>query len=238
VGPIAEFESLVADLGEIALKSMSDSRQVKFTVRNVGSGTLKLDELRLSCGCTSGKITRQELLPGESGEILVLASLGVSGSRSVAVTVVSNCVKNPSTSLRIRWNAVAPVLVEPEEVDLGRLLTGESRTAEVRLRRSPGGECQESQMSVDVPAATSGLAATLEDDVVTIFLEVKGAAGTRREFVNVKLNDCWRGSIRIPVSWEVVPRVSVVPSSIHVGSVQAGRSVSRRIVVRSNDGGL
>lgn len=206
-GPIAEFERIAIDLGDVPLNSMADSRTVTFNLRNIGTEPLSLRELRLTCGCTTAKAVPEVVAPGEAGEVSVIVRLGVSGERTVSITVLSNCVNNSAIPLSIRWNAIAPVQVAPELVDFGRMLIGTEDSAVIRLQRSPSGECPESQIRVFVLPSAPGVSAMQDGDVVTVRLKASKPHGVHRDFVNFELTDCWRSSIRVAILWEVIPRI-------------------------------
>ena len=80
-GPIAEFEDVTLDLGEVPLRSHSDHLEAIIRVKNAGDEPLRFDRLVMSCGCTEAKPMQEEIAAGETGEIAVRIEVTTSGSR-------------------------------------------------------------------------------------------------------------------------------------------------------------
>lgn len=54
--PIAEVKNTFKDLGKI---KVSDTQEVIFTLKNIGTKSLQLSDIKSSCGCTAGQIIYQ-----------------------------------------------------------------------------------------------------------------------------------------------------------------------------------
>ncbi|MFQ6033893.1 MAG: DUF1573 domain-containing protein, partial [Candidatus Bipolaricaulia bacterium] len=92
-----------SDFGVISYRAVERS----FTVRNVGGSPLQITGLSTSCGCTSAKIGREELLPGEETELLVtfdpnLMEERLEGEIYRVVYVKSNDPRQPEVEIEIR----------------------------------------------------------------------------------------------------------------------------------------
>jgi len=83
-----------------------------FQVRNAGEGTLHIDGVNTSCGCTSAEIARRELAPGESTQLTVtydpLAHDGALGEFMRIVYVRSDDPDTPEATLTVRVKVVEP----------------------------------------------------------------------------------------------------------------------------------
>jgi len=82
-----------------------------FTYTNSGSGSLVINSVSTSCGCTVPKYDKKPLLPGKSGTLeVVFNTAGYSGVQSKTVTIQSNA-STPVVIVKI----MAEVLNESSE---------------------------------------------------------------------------------------------------------------------------
>jgi hypothetical protein len=236
-GAIAEFEDVVIDLGDVPLKGERDVLHAVIRVKNVGSEPLAFQRLVMSCGCTHAKPAQQQIEPGETGKIELQIEITSSGTRSVSVTIHSNTVGRPHTTVNIRWNAVAPIEVRPDDVDFGGIAPGVTVERTVELLQSKFGECSRSQIAIHPSFESSHNLTAVWSSPLHLRVRLTGGIkpGNFTEFIPLQLTDCWRKSIRIPVRWEVRPLVSLVPERILVSTMNAGETVQRTIVVRTTE---
>lgn len=107
-GPKMEFAETSYDFG-----TASQATQVKhiFKFKNVGTDTLKITELKTSCGCTAAESSKI-IAPQEDGQIEVTYRTGSNvGKVLKTVYVVSNDVEVPRRSVSIQG------MVEAKKVD-------------------------------------------------------------------------------------------------------------------------
>lgn len=87
-GPVISFKDKLYDFGVI---SRGDTVEHTFYFENIGTAPLKILSARGSCGCTVPKYSRDEIAPGEKGEVFVrFNSAGKSGMQNKTVTLVTN----------------------------------------------------------------------------------------------------------------------------------------------------
>lgn len=76
--------------------------KAELTVRNVGVGTLVIDTVRPSCGCTTSPIDRKVLEPGETATVHVTLDASYrKGHLEKSVTIVSNDSTTPYHFVRL-----------------------------------------------------------------------------------------------------------------------------------------
>lgn len=93
------FDRGIHDFGYI---KEGDVATYEFEFDNTGEDTLRLENVKPGCGCTSPYWTKDPILPGETGKIKVsFNSKGKSGVFDKSVTVTTNS-PDPRTILRIR----------------------------------------------------------------------------------------------------------------------------------------
>jgi hypothetical protein len=77
-----------------------------FEVRNVGAGKLEIAGVSTSCGCTTAKIDRRQLAPGETAELAVmydpLAHNGATGQFMRMIYIRSDDPDVPEITLTVR----------------------------------------------------------------------------------------------------------------------------------------
>ncbi len=86
----------------------------ELTVRNIGEGTLVIDTVRPSCGCTTSPIDKKILEPGESATVHVTLDASYrSGPLEKSVTIVSNDSMTPYHFVRLLATIRRSVTVTP-----------------------------------------------------------------------------------------------------------------------------
>lgn len=108
-GPAISFKEKLYDFGVI---NRGDTVEYTFHFENVGIAPLKILSARGSCGCTVPSYSKDEIAPGEKGEVFVrFNSAGKSGMQNKTVTLVTNVAdktkKQVVLTLRGRVNVVS-----------------------------------------------------------------------------------------------------------------------------------
>lgn len=101
--PEISFDTTFFDLG-----SVNEGKKVTCTyiVRNTGTGTLVINDVVPTCGCTVAEYEKQPLRNGESGKIkLVFNTKKRSGSVTKTASVKSNAI-NGTKTLTFRVNII------------------------------------------------------------------------------------------------------------------------------------
>ena len=113
----------------------SETAECQFVLRNEGTGLLKIENVRASCGCTATALDKNELAPGE--EVVLHASTNLKGRQGLqtkAVTVMSNDPDQPTFQLKIVGEAIASISIEPMAVQFGRIEDNEPREQKVVIQ--------------------------------------------------------------------------------------------------------
>jgi hypothetical protein len=86
----------------------------RWIVKNTGTETLNIEDVHTSCGCTSAKIPKKQLLPGEFDTLdVTFNSSNFHGKVSKYIEITSNDPNNKSTTLTL----TAEVAIELEPVN-------------------------------------------------------------------------------------------------------------------------
>jgi hypothetical protein len=109
-----KFESVVHDFGNI---DPNTKNRAEFRFTNVGKGTLKLQPVQVTCGCTVTELTKLEYAPGESGVIkFQYTASKAAGPVTKTMFVPSNDPQNPRVELTLKANIVIQVDYKPQDI--------------------------------------------------------------------------------------------------------------------------
>ena len=90
-----------------------------FVVKNAGGGTLIIDRVTTSCGCTAAVLKKKEIPPGSQGEIEVTFDTNHrGGDNKKTISIQSNDPSNPRAELEIRAKVETLLSFEPAFVRL------------------------------------------------------------------------------------------------------------------------
>lgn len=91
----------------------------EFTFKNVGTKTLKIENIQSTCGCSVPKLEKNDYEPGESGKIEVrFHAPSVNGETKKQLYIISNDPSNSRAQLELRAFVEVKVVAEPTEVSL------------------------------------------------------------------------------------------------------------------------
>src|SRR5947207_6851631 len=78
------------------------------TVRNAGTDTLRISEVKAQCGCTAAMMTQKSIPPGDSGKLSIsFNTSGYGGSRPTKqVYITSNDTSQPKLTITFNVNVV------------------------------------------------------------------------------------------------------------------------------------
>jgi len=98
-------------------KPQDESVVARYRFTNTGKESLKIENVKTSCGCTTTALTKTEYAPGESGEIEAkFVFSGRTGRQEKAITVSTSAAPQQPTILRLFVNIEEPVKIQPEIV--------------------------------------------------------------------------------------------------------------------------
>jgi len=113
------FGQLVWENPEQTFNSKPQDASVvaKYRFTNNGKESIKIENVKTSCGCTTAALTKTEYAPGESGEIEAkFIFAGRTGRQEKAIMVTTSVAPKEPTVLRLVVNIEEPVKIQPEVV--------------------------------------------------------------------------------------------------------------------------
>jgi hypothetical protein len=97
--PVLHFGQTQHDFGKVKEGKVVD---YTFNFRNSGNSTLKIKDIKTSCGCTAALVSSEKLEPGEQGTLKVeLDTSNRKGKMSRTITISTNDPKDPAKILTV-----------------------------------------------------------------------------------------------------------------------------------------
>jgi hypothetical protein len=129
--PRLALEAPVVEFGSVARGSRIEH---VFTLPNKGTGVLRIEQVKSTCGCTVAVVSEREIEPGREGRISVdLDTARLAGPTTKVVTVYTNDPTTPVVGLALSGTVVTDLLVAPNPLYLGRVRRGEVVRREVTI---------------------------------------------------------------------------------------------------------
>jgi hypothetical protein len=135
--PILVVAAPVYNFGKV---DNAETVECDFVLKNGGTGMLKIENVRASCGCTTTALPKNDIAPNEEVSLHAVLNLkGRQGPQTKAITVTSNDPETPSFQLRITGEAIASISIEPMAVQFGRVEDDNPREATVTIQSQKEG---------------------------------------------------------------------------------------------------
>lgn len=129
-GPRITFDSVAKDFGTVyEAKAMT----FDFDFKNTGNDDLTITRVSTSCGCTAAKLDKRTFAPGEGELISVTYTPRGNGRATKYVTILSNDPVEPRKRLSVSAEYIAPVMLQPQNVQLGLVRSGETHTGRITI---------------------------------------------------------------------------------------------------------
>ena len=126
LAPRIVCDAAVFDFGE---KNNTEVVEHDYLIRNAGTLSLEIREVRASCGCTAAKPSQNVIPPGGEATINVKLDLrGRSGAQIKSINVACNDPATPNLVLQLKGTAIQALRAQPPTLFIGRLEPGAPRT--------------------------------------------------------------------------------------------------------------
>lgn len=97
--PKISFDKKEHDFGTLPQHTVA---KAVISFKNTGDGTLRIKEVRSSCGCTATLVTKKAIKPGEEGALEIRFNSGDYNGRIVRyITITTNDPENETIEFRI-----------------------------------------------------------------------------------------------------------------------------------------
>ena len=229
------FTARSYDFGSIARGAKAE---FAFELTNLYLEDVHVASVHTSCGCTTPRIEKDTLKTYEKGAIIShINSDRLLGNQASTITVTIDKPQYAQVQLHVKVHIFSDVLLEPSSVALGGVAQGNSAERTISVRYTGRSDWQVMEVRSANPHLTGKVTETArQGGQITYDLKAvldKGApAGYVREYLWLITNDPRTKEIPVPVEGQVQGAISVSPSSLFLGVVQPGQTVTKQIVVR------
>jgi hypothetical protein len=210
-----------------------------FTVKNNTAQTVTISGVRVSCNlCTSATVLKGQLKPGEETSVSVRMDSGkFNGVKTVYVYVTFSEPQYDEVRLWIQANSREDINVTPEALAFGRVKHAEAATKAVSITFYGAGasEITDVQSESNYVTAKVGAARKGGNEVtyeLTAKLRSDTPVGKWYTDVWVKTNNPSMPKVRVPLTVEIEPSLTLNTTTVALGEVKVGETAERKLVVR------
>ena len=210
-----------------------------FSVKNNTGRTVTISSVRVSCAlCTSATALKGQLQPGEETTVAVRMDAGkFLGIKTVYVYVTFSEPQYDEVRLWIQANSRDDVNLTPDALAFGQTRKGDTPTRSVTVTFFGGvpSEITEAQSDSNYVQARVGAPRRTATEVsyeLTVKLRSDTPVGKWYTDVWVKTNNPSMPRVRVPLTVEVEPNVTVNFTTVALDDVKTGQTTERKLVVR------
>lgn len=190
----------------------------EFVFKNAGPGTLVVERVETSCGCTAALASADKIEPGAEGKIkTTFDTRGYSGKMTRYVYFLSNDEQAARRELSVTADIEVPpqprIELDKYNIDMGLSLEGESPTARVQIKNIGERELTVEMAHQDIKFFVDGKAAAFPLHLATgksVDVEFRFPPQTKpgalRDYVLIRSNDSVRSTLSVYLSRYVITR--------------------------------
>jgi len=208
-----------------------------FRLSNRGSGVLRIDHVKSSCGCTVAVVSARDVAPGGDGRVTVTLDTGrMAGRTSKVVTVYTSDPDAAVVSLALTGQVLADLLATPNALYLGKVRRGEPVSREVLV--TPGRQ-DESSVVTAVEHSNPALHASLDARAdgagqrIVVTLDRDTPLGRFNDTLTLRTTSRRTPVITVPVFGSIDGDVIVLPPQVTFGVTHAGGAPERELYIRN-----
>jgi hypothetical protein len=233
--PSLEVNPTSIDLGT-GLASSNGELKAMVSIKNLGTGPLRIVSVRSSCGCTVISPPHSNLDPNQADRFDVTVKVGLqAGPRNSTVTIDSNDPIHPSLTIPVQWRAEPLISIDPDKIDFGAVRPGEKLKRIIAVR----------PFTSDVPPSLEARCSRPE-----ITLTWDGVPGKERQLMVdmvagpdpgdqsgmiILSNGNTELASAVPARWHVKAKLSATPASLFSAEAEPGKMIERRLIILSED---
>jgi hypothetical protein len=229
------FDSLSRDFGSVPRGPVVSH---PFRVVNNTGHVVRIQGIRVSCGCTTAYALKGTLAPGE--ETAVVADMDTSrffNSRTVTIFVTFDQPAWSEVRLWVHANSREDIGVHPDSLSFGRIKRGTTPQQATTISLMGGADYRILSVSSDsnyIQPVCKMVAGNNYEVNYQLVARLRGDTPPGRWYTDVWVttNNPTMPKVRIPLTVEVESALSVSPSAVLLGNVKSGGEAVRKIIVR------
>lgn len=230
------FKTTRHDFGHVALGSKTE---FSFELTNSYQEDVHIADVRSSCGCTTPTILKNTLKTWEKGAILAsFNTKSFTGQKNATIIVVIDKPFYAEVQLTVSGYIRTDVDFQPGSVALGDVDQGGTKQAEVTVTYHGRNtwEIKDVRSANDHLEVELGDPMRLADGVVykmTVTLKEDAPSGYINDTLTLVTDDPRMPTVPLPVEGRVISPLTISPSSLFVGVVEPGTTVTKQLVIRA-----
>ncbi|MCE9524793.1 MAG: DUF1573 domain-containing protein [Planctomycetales bacterium] len=224
------------DFGHVAHGSKTD---FAFEITNCYQEDVHIADVTTSCGCTTPTITKNTLKTWEKGAIVATFNTrSYSGQRNATIKVVIDKPFYAEVQLTVAGYIHNDVDFEPGSASFGDVDQGTASQKEITVSyygRNPW-QIKDVRSANDHLEVELGEPMKFADRVVykmSVRLKDSAPAGYLHDTLSLVTDDKNLPSVPVSVEGRIIPPLTVSPSSLFVGVIEPGTTVTKQLVVRA-----
>jgi hypothetical protein len=230
----AAFPVKSHDFGAVAVAAKTE---FTFPIVNRTSGTIHIQSVRASCGCTTPFVDTEYVAPNETGSIRARFNTDTfRGKRGATLTVVIDKPYYSEVRLRVDGYIRSDMVFHPGSLEFTKLTQGESETKSSSVMYAGRNDWE----VVDVRSNLPWLIPTVKETgrgngkvnyEISVTVREDAPTGFFQDEVLVFTNDRSMPRVPLRVSGEVASELSISPQAIALGSIKPGQALTQKMVV-------
>jgi len=230
------------DFGVVARGAKVEHR---FVVENCYEEDVHIRSLSSTCGCSTPKASKNTLKTWEKAEILVtLDTRGFLGRKDATITVRFEFDGPYSTApaevqLHVYSYIRSDVVVQPGAIQFGSIPQGAEAKQQATISYAGRADWRIERVECNNPNIEASLTETLRESNrvgynLSVRLKETAPVGYFRDQLILVTNDYDARASQVPVTAEgrVISALEVRPSPLSMGTIEAGQSVERKLVIQ------
>lgn len=229
------FQDRVHDFGDVARGAKAEFR---YELTNLYEEDVHISSISSSCGCTSPRIEKNSLKTHETSAIVAKINTDrFLGQKGATLTVTFDKPYYAQVQLQTRVYIRSDVVLNPGSVEVGAVAEGQAVDRQVTITHAGRSDWK----ILEVTSASPHLSASLEEIArsggtvryrLSVHVDEKAPVGYVHEHLVLKTNDYNRTQVPVLVQGRIEPSIVVSPSTLFMGNVESGQTVTKNIVLR------
>ena len=209
-----------------------------FELTNLYLEDVHIASVQASCGCTTPRIEKETLKTYEKGAVIAhINSDRFLGNQGATITVNIDRPFAAQVQLNVKVYVCSDVLLEPSSIALGSVGQGSSVERTIRVQYTGDGDWQILEVRSGNPHLNGTVTEKARQDgrityELKAVLNKDAPTGYVREHLWLITHDSGTEQIPVPVEGHAQADISVSPSSLFLGVVEPGHTVTKQIVIR------
>ncbi len=229
--PAVSFSATTHNFGSVIQNLKLDHA---FTFKNTGTATLRIRQIKSTCGCTAAMASSRKIEPGKEGKISVTFSAGsIPGPTSKKIIVYTNDPRNKAVKLNIKADVRVLLITKPRRINFGKQPKGTSITKYAALegedkKKAAITSATSSSNYINVETNSTGFDNNTDKNIRFDLLPGM-PVGRFREEITFATTHPEISRLKMFIYGEITGPIRVQPHQVSFGMISPGKALDRTI---------